>query len=187
MDATIFIKLVEESYSKNDLCKKLGYHNNSNGYHKINELILLYNADISHFDAHHKTRKYKIIKRECPICHTLFTTKVGSKDEKITCSRGCANTYFLSGNKNPRYKGTNRHQYQKTCFEYHEYKCCVCNENKIIEVHHLDGNRQNNIPENLVPLCPTHHKYFHSRYRHLILNKIKTYMKSVFNTDIHKS
>ena len=35
----------------------------------------------------------------------------------------------------------------------------------MVEVHHLDENHKNNSPSNLIPLCPTHHQYWHSRYK----------------------
>lgn len=41
--------------------------------------------------------------------------------------------------------------------------CCIvqlCNEH-IVEVHHIDENRENNDPENLAVLCDKHHKLAH--------------------------
>lgn len=32
---------------------------------------------------------------------------------------------------------------------------------KVIHIHHMDGNHQNNDPSNLIPLCPTCHKIEH--------------------------
>lgn len=34
--------------------------------------------------------------------------------------------------------------------------CCICKKDGI-QIHHLDGNRNNNRFENLAPLCPNHH------------------------------
>lgn len=39
--------------------------------------------------------------------------------------------------------------------------CIVCGFDKIVELHHLDYNRQNNYENNLVALCPNHHKMLH--------------------------
>lgn len=39
--------------------------------------------------------------------------------------------------------------------------CNVCSFDKIIELHHIDGNRENNSEKNLVGLCPNHHKMIH--------------------------
>jgi 5-methylcytosine-specific restriction endonuclease McrA len=65
--------------------------------------------------------------------------------------------------------------YRTTCFLHHEKKCVVCGEDKIIDVHHYDENKNNNSTENLIPLCPTHHRYWHSRYRSLIQKKVDHY------------
>jgi len=40
--------------------------------------------------------------------------------------------------------------------------CVVCEFDKIVDLHHLDENRKNNSRDNLVGLCPNHHKMFHN-------------------------
>ena len=105
---------------------------------------------------------YEPIEKDCPICGTKFTTGKDSPREKITCSYSCANSYFRSGVNNPNWK---ENSYRTTCFHFHKKECIVCGENKIVEVHHLDENNKNNSPNNLIPLCPTHHQYWHSRYK----------------------
>ena len=98
--------------------------------------------------------------RYCLVC----VDRIKSRDAK-TCSYSCANTYFRSGEQNGNWK---QDSYRSTCFLYHKKECVVCGENKIVEVHHMDENRNNNSPENLIPLCPNHHQYWHSRFRHLV-------------------
>lgn len=126
--------------------------------------------------------KYPIIKKTCPICENEFETRLGHPREKTVCSHSCANTYFRSGESNPNYrkddKLTGIAKYVKICFRYHKKKCACCDEINIVEVHHYDGNKENNAPENLVPLCPTHHRYWHSRFRHLIKTKVDEYVKN---------
>lgn len=39
--------------------------------------------------------------------------------------------------------------------------CMVCGFDKIINLHHLDHNRKNNTKNNLIGLCPNHHKMIH--------------------------
>jgi hypothetical protein len=56
---------------------------------------------------------------------------------------------------------------------------CNSGEDKIVEVHHLDGDRNNNNVLNLVPLCPTHHKYWHSRYKSNVEDKIYLYIEKI--------
>lgn len=105
---------------------------------------------------------YEPIEKDCPICGTKFTTGKDSPREKITCSHSCANSYFRSGVNNPNWK---ENSYRTTCFHFHKKECIVCGEDKIVEVHHFDENNKNNSPNNLIPLCPTHHQYWHSRYK----------------------
>lgn len=106
--------------------------------------------------------------KECPVC-----AKQHSKDG-ITCSYSCANTYFRSGMQNGRWK---QDAYQTTCFEAYGKKCIVCDEKKIVAVHHLNENHNDNRTENLVPLCPTHHQYMHSRYKNEIQPYIDAFLK----------
>jgi len=61
--------------------------------------------------------------------------------------------------------------------QYHEKKCIICGEKKIVESHHFDCDKNNNDPANLIPLCPTHHQYFHSQYRDLVEKQIITYLE----------
>ena len=116
---------------------------------------------------------YEPIEKECPICGTKFNTSKDSPREKMTCSHSCANTYFRSGINNPNWK---ENTYRTTCFLYHKKECIICGEDKIVEVHHLDENNKNNSPNNLIPLCPTHHQYWHSRYKVEIEQKVIDYI-----------
>lgn len=86
-----------------------------------------------------------------------------------TCSHACSNKKFKR-TKNPK-------RYTTICFRHHEKKCVICGEQKIVEVHHLDENKNNNDPSNLVPLCPTHHQYWHSKHKILIESGVHEYMK----------
>lgn len=51
----------------------------------------------------------------------------------------------------------------------------ICGEDKIVTVHHWDFNHGNNEPSNLIPICPTHHQYLHSRYKVLIEEQVNVY------------
>ncbi len=166
---------VKHSYCKSDVCRLLGFPINGRYREKVNELIKSYNIDASHFDGGRGRRfKYKRILKECPVCLTKFQALGGNPREKMTCSYACSNSYFRSGINNPNWKES---RYTTTCFLYHQKKCIACEENKIVEVHHRDNDKHNNAPENLIPLCPTHHKYYHSRYKKIIEPIIDNYVK----------
>ena len=92
-----------------------------------------------------------------------------------TCSYSCSNTYFRSG---PDHGNWKEDAYRSTCFNFHKKKCVVCGESNIVTVHHMDENNKNNKPENLIPLCPTHHQYWHSRYKSLVEEQINFYIKN---------
>ena len=125
-------------------------------------------------------QKYDRIIKKCPVCDVEFISKKGHIREKITCSHSCSNTYFRSGENNPNWKtgSGNLRPYRKVCFRYHAKKCVVCSENKIVAVHHFDLNHKNDEPKNLIPLCPTHHMYVHSKYKNEVEDKIITYRNS---------
>lgn len=95
---------------------------------------------------------------------------------QVTCSHGCSNTHFRSGENNGNYKGEH---YRTVCFDTHEKKCIVCGEDKIVAVHHYDENHNNNDIYNLIPLCPTHHQYVHSKYKDLVQPIIDVWVASL--------
>ena len=105
----------------------------------------------------------------CPICSTPIKNFRTSE----TCSYSCANKHFKTGENNGNW---NKDAYRSTCFAYHKKSCVICGENKIVEVHHLDEDKLNNTPENLIPLCPTHHQYWHSRYKDEVYDTIMSYI-----------
>jgi hypothetical protein len=118
--------------------------------------------------------------RVCPICNKSFITL--KKEDKRTCSYSCSNKMFRTGENNGNWKES---RYRTTCFNKHEKKCIICDEKNIVEVHHHDQNKKNNKPENLIPLCPTHHQYVHSRFSHLVVPLIEKYRKKFIELNIN--
>jgi hypothetical protein len=52
--------------------------------------------------------------------------------------------------------------------------CILCGFDKVVDLHHIDRNRQNNSRTNLVGLCPNHHRLIKSaRFRLEILHQLK--------------
>lgn len=149
------------------VAKSLGYSNTKRfvKYAKDNSI------NISHFQ---RPRIYNKIIISCPVCGNKFEDLENHPRQKKTCSYACSNTFFRSGEDNPNWKES---RYNSTCFLYHGKKCAVCEETKIVEVHHMDEDRSNNKPFNLIPLCPTHHQYWHSRWKSKIEHKVLDYIK----------
>jgi hypothetical protein len=79
------------------------------------------------------------------------------------------------GFNNPNFIDGKYIDYRKVCFKFHAKRCVVCSEEVIVDVHHYDGNRTNNEPANLIPLCPNHHRYWHSKYRSVVQEAIDEY------------
>ena len=109
--------------------------------------------------------------KQCPVCNSVIKNY---KTSKGTCSKACANTFFKSGENNGNWKGS---QYQTLCFTKHKKECIICKENKIVAVHHMNEDHDDNRIENLIPLCPTHHQYMHSRYKAEILSTVEEYVE----------
>ena len=106
--------------------------------------------------------------KTCPICSKNFISGV------VTCSYSCSNKYFRTGENNGNWR---QHAYQSTCFLHHNKKCIICGEEKIVAVHHLNEDHDDNRIENLIPMCPTHHQYMHSRYKTEIQHIVDEYVK----------
>lgn len=113
----------------------------------------------------------------CPVC----SNPIKDYRNTTTCSTKCANVYFRENSE--IYKDCNGflskvdRGYRETCFKFHERKCVICEEKNLLDVHHFDKNPNNNDPLNLIPMCPTHHKYAHTKFYSLIKDKIDEYIK----------
>jgi hypothetical protein len=168
----------------------IALYGKNNGWTRkcFEDLIEKLNIDISHFPKTYE--KCEVVTKICPICLKKFTTKANKK-EKTTCSRSCANSYFRTGVNHGNYKDITEYserthtfarKYREICFNYHPHKCVVCEESLVLDVHHFDGDKFNNTPSNLIPLCATHHNYVHSIYKNMVINTIIEYRDSFINT-----
>lgn len=165
------IEIIKRSKSYTAVAKEFFGHSSGNTIQKVRDHIEANNINIDHFLFSAKKQSDK----KCPVCGKEFKTKVGHPREKTTCSYSCSNTYFRSGKDNPNCR---EDAYRTTCFLHHEKKCIICGEDKIVEVHHFDADHSNNNAENLIPLCPTHHAYWHSSYKNLIEDAVVRYKDS---------
>ena len=104
---------------------------------------------------------------ECKRCKRKMPMKA-----KGFCG-GCYNFVFhLDYAKNKNYQ--KYHNISPELYREITKFCAVCGFDKVVDLHHLDENRKNNSRENLVGLCPNHHKMFHDqRYRDEIISQIK--------------
>jgi hypothetical protein len=127
-----------------------------------------------------KLGKYKTYHVSCQGCSKTYEVKErsGSFPSKkyYFCSRNCANSVGGKA-KAEKYHYDEVATYTTVAWRYHEKKCIACGEDKIVAVHHLNKIHSDNDPKNLIPLCPTHHQYVHSRYKYLVEEKINLYLK----------
>ena len=104
----------------------------------------------------------KVHQKECVKCGTIYPyngrEKTKAFKESKFCSRSCANSRQDWWNEN----ATN---YRTIAFQTWKKECAICGFNKVVEVHHLDENHNNNDPDNLIPLCPNHHQMLHSKWK----------------------
>lgn len=108
--------------------------------------------------------------KKCENCQKEFEyvgrMKTKSFNKPMYCSISCSNNrtkWWSSNSKN--YRTIARQNNEK-------FKCVVCGFDKIVAIHHIDENKKNNDPSNLIPLCPNHHEMCHSKYK----SEIKPYI-----------
>jgi hypothetical protein len=105
--------------------------------------------------------------KQCECCGKQFIWegryRTKAFEKARFCSRSCAN------NRKSWWKD-NAIQYRTIAFNHWDKCCVVCGFDKIVAVHHIDENHDNNDPKNLIPLCPNHHEMVHSnKYKEEIL------------------
>lgn len=129
--------VIKKSYSIADVLRELGLRPVGGNYKTINRLVKKYNIDISHFKGQ-GWAKNKPIGYKRPIEDYL------------------SNKFYLQS-----YKLKNRLLSEGIM----EHKCQKCNNTKWLdnpiplELHHIDGNSDNNNLANLQLLCPNCHTF----------------------------
>lgn len=91
-----------------------------------------------------KTRTCKRCKRKMPL------------HAKGLCA-GCYN-YVFHLDKNRAYQQRKTNNLDLKTFRKVTEKCAICGFDKIVDVYHLDKNKKNNQNENVIGLCPNHHR-----------------------------
>lgn len=120
---------------------------------------LMPNAASKHTFVGCSNCKYEEV--ECQWCHKKFrrlkTELAKNKSGFVYCSRECGNRH-----KNSLIIQVNDGvNYRRNAFLAYPHKCDICEwgeDERVLEVHHLDEDKSNNKIENLRILCPICHK-----------------------------
>lgn len=127
-----------------------------------------YIKSTKHFFCNREHKNKFFQKREeviCSHCGKKFeitpSRKLKSKCNLFFCSKKCkSNEQKIGGKINISNYREGRSVYRDIAFRTYEPKCEICNYSEFIEilqVHHIDENRENNNPDNLMILCPICH------------------------------
>jgi len=110
--------------------------------------------------------------KTCPKCNRQLPIHA-----KGLCG-GCYNTEFhLQKYKDLNYK--KYHNIEPELYKKITKHCILCGFDKVVDLHHLDKDRKNNSEENMIGLCPNHHRMIHDlRYQNEIVSKIKEKLSS---------
>lgn len=68
------------------------------------------------------------------------------------------------------------------------HACAIrhCGEHTYLEIHHINGNREDNRVENLIPLCDKHHKMAHADViDRKALHEYKKALKDAYRSELH--
>jgi hypothetical protein len=126
-------------------------------------------------------RLYGVVEKHaknCVICGQDFIFE-GRKNTKQFesakyCSRSCANN-------RQKWWDNNAIGYRTIAFKHWKQECAICGFDKIVAVHHIDENKNNNKPDNLIPLCPNHHEMVHSKWSDEVIPLINDIVKQKYS------
>ncbi len=105
-------------------------------------------------------------KKESSTCKSCGILIPRNQHENIYCSIACSANEVKKASKERFLKGENSNRVvQKRCvIDFYGEKCTLCGQGPtwngkilVLQVDHVDGNSDNNLPDNLRLLCPNCH------------------------------
>lgn len=120
-----------------------------------------------------KLGEHKEFTVDCACCGTQFIVIEREMQfplkEHYFCSRTCANSVGGKAKADKYgYKG-----YRTIAEKYYKQQCVVCGVTDILDVHHIDENRENSHPSNLIFLCPNDHYRLHRNKDESVIKAIE--------------
>jgi len=130
----------------------------------------------------HNHPRWKSTNTKCRICGKRFHVKESRLKKARTCSKKCSSEWkskTQSGENNPAYiDGSSKFPYplsfnrdiKEEVRNLFYRKCAICNKpeeenNKRLEIHHIDRNKENLSLNNLIALCKSCHVGLHNQIR----------------------
>lgn len=109
--------------------------------------------------------KVTLSPKTCPQCSEEF---LPSRSKQVYCGVTCASTAHairMRGGQNSNYRTGEESAYlydrMRPLILDRDMSCVVCRTEAGLHCHHIDEDRNNNTPENLVMLCAGHHMEHH--------------------------
>ena len=97
----------------------------------------------------YKKLKWQPKLKTCKRCKTK--RNIHAKDLCASCYN-----YIFHADKARAYNQRKRNNITLTTFRKTTKQCAICGFDKIVDIHHIDTNKTNNSPKNLIGLCPNH-------------------------------
>ena len=119
-----------------------------------------------------ETKNKKFCSRKCSVIHRNNTQGVWNQDKNHPKYKAyIAKMKDRKGSKNPHFKGGWDSLRAEIIREGGNKICDICGTEQNIELHHMDFNRDNNVKENIKPLCKSCHTKVHNKIKNITGDK----------------
>jgi len=114
-----------------------------------------------------------LVKVPCSFCETEIERKIkdvkNSRSGLLFCNRKCKES-AQKDFQNHNFDCIRPSHYIDGLSSYRNnlrWECVACkmNTKSLLRVHHIDGNHENNVPENLEVVCANHHAIRHLKFK----------------------
>jgi hypothetical protein len=126
----------------------------------------------------------------CDNCHEVFSKYKSELSRRNFCSRKCFETSPIPDEnlaKRSNITHTSRHYAHDFALKIKPHECEICGLTGKLEIHHKDRNFRNNIPKNLLVVCPSCHRRIDGRVRNISrLSGDKGYMNFRNEYEAHR-